>query len=291
MRNFLALRNSTFGIGQSIHAGSLSRCNLMGHSEVDTSFFVLTVDLWSADGTKEVNLVRHSATSPSISAATAASYPPRPLSPPYGNTNSTTSPAHSNWAPQHQMLQQHPHPQHPNGQQYGYTQPPTMFPNYRTPQPLPPPSQSQYPSSQQQYAPQQYNHQQQYSTQQQPQGYYTNNPPTPVGYYPPQFNPNQGPLLPPDQVAPQSGSGQPSGMFTRNLIGSLSVSAFKLTDTNSELGIWFILQDLSVRTEGLFRYGTPPYLLSRPNSHDAFTQNPPCTRLRANRLFETLRKP
>ena len=43
-------------------------------------------------------------------------------------------------------------------------------------------------------------------------------------------------------------------MFTRNLIGSLCVSAFKLTNPNNEMGVWFILQDLSVRTEGSFRY-------------------------------------
>ena len=46
-------------------------------------------------------------------------------------------------------------------------------------------------------------------------------------------------------------------MFTRNLIGSLCVSAFKLTNPNNELGVWFILQDLSVRTEGSFRYVLP----------------------------------
>ena len=42
-------------------------------------------------------------------------------------------------------------------------------------------------------------------------------------------------------------------MYTRNLIGSLSASAFKLTDPNGKVGIWFVLQDLSVRTEGNFR--------------------------------------
>lgn len=46
---------------------------------------------------------------------------------------------------------------------------------------------------------------------------------------------------------------QPSGMFTRNLIGSLAASAFRLTDPLEKIGIWFILQDLSVRTEGNFR--------------------------------------
>jgi len=42
-------------------------------------------------------------------------------------------------------------------------------------------------------------------------------------------------------------------MFTRNLIGSLAVNAFKLTDDQGKLGLWFVLQDLSVRTEGNFR--------------------------------------
>jgi hypothetical protein len=49
------------------------------------------------------------------------------------------------------------------------------------------------------------------------------------------------------------GTGQPQGMFTRNLIGSLAASAFRLTDPDDKIGIWFILQDLSVRTEGNFR--------------------------------------
>jgi hypothetical protein len=41
--------------------------------------------------------------------------------------------------------------------------------------------------------------------------------------------------------------------FTRNLIGSLAVNAFKLNDDQGTLGLWFVLQDLSVRTEGNFR--------------------------------------
>ena len=48
-------------------------------------------------------------------------------------------------------------------------------------------------------------------------------------------------------------SGQTPGLFTRNLIGSLTASAFRLQDDNREWGIWFITQDLSVRTEGTFR--------------------------------------
>jgi len=46
----------------------------------------------------------------------------------------------------------------------------------------------------------------------------------------------------------------PTGMYTRNLIGSLAASAARLTDPEDRIGIWFVLQDLSVRTEGEFRY-------------------------------------
>ncbi|KAF8467659.1 velvet factor [Kalaharituber pfeilii] len=156
-------------------------------NEVDTSFYVLTVDLWSADGTREVNLVRHSATSPSISAATSSSYPPPPPTPP-----------------------PHPHSQ-PHHQHHSYP-----------PQIQQQPSNPYYPG---------------------PNGYYQPSPPQP--YYPNLHTPQPQP--PPQPQQP------PSGMFTRNLIGSLSASAFKLTDPDNKIGVWFILQDLSVRTEGSFR--------------------------------------
>lgn len=50
---------------------------------------------------------------------------------------------------------------------------------------------------------------------------------------------------------PQSQNNQ--GMYTRNLIGSLTVNAFTLKDDQENLGVWFVLQDLSVRTEAVFR--------------------------------------
>lgn len=43
-------------------------------SDIDHSMFVLNVDLWNEDGTKEVNLVRSSTGSPSISSTTPYSY-------------------------------------------------------------------------------------------------------------------------------------------------------------------------------------------------------------------------
>lgn len=46
-------------------------------------------------------------------------------------------------------------------------------------------------------------------------------------------------------------------MYTRNLIGSVAVSASVLEDLKNKIGFWFVLQDLSVRTEGNFRYPIP----------------------------------
>lgn len=52
---------------------------------------------------------------------------------------------------------------------------------------------------------------------------------------------------------PGLSTSQANGMYTRNLIGSLACSAARLTDPSEKIGIWFVLQDMSVRTEGWFR--------------------------------------
>ncbi|KAK2755135.1 Velvet complex subunit ryp3 [Emmonsiellopsis sp. PD_33] len=166
-------------------------------NEIDTSFYVLTVDLWRADCQHEVNLVKHSATSPSISTASASAFPPPPaVAHPYG-------PALA-YAPAYPPYY---------GGQGGYN----PHPGYPYPQGAP---DSYY----------------------QPMG-------AAGGYYPP-GTPTH-PLAP--QSAIPSHLSSATGMFTRNLIGSLSASAFRLTDPNGKIGIWFVLQDLSVRTEGTFR--------------------------------------
>ncbi|KAJ5820443.1 VeA-like protein [Penicillium riverlandense] len=164
-------------------------------NEIDTSFYVLTVDLWNADGTNEVNLVKHSATSPSISTAMSSSYPPPPqsMSPTYSAYNNP----------------------------YG--------------QPV-------YPGMNNYYGGAQMGYQNPYGASPQ------------AGYYPNQYYQGGGQMataMSPAGAQPVSGG--PGGMFTRNLIGSLSASAFRLTDPDNKIGVWFILQDLSVRTEGTFR--------------------------------------
>jgi hypothetical protein len=80
-----------------------------------------------------------------------------------------------------------------------------------------------------------------------PQGY----PPGMPGgapYYP-QMGAPHGQL---GYMAPQAAA-PTSAMYTRNLIGSLTVNAAKLNDHEKKPGYWFVLQDLSVRTEGYFR--------------------------------------
>ncbi|KAL8770752.1 MAG: hypothetical protein Q9209_003619 [Squamulea sp. 1 TL-2023] len=205
---------------------------------IDTSFFVLTVDLWNQEGTKEVNLVRHSQTSPSISAATSASYPPPSMiHNPFGLT--TAYPSGPAYNPASQQLI-------PNQQQSIY----------------PAPS-SSYQSHSYQQHPQPLYHGQHYPPMPQQQSYYfnPNNPlgpqGSPHGYYQPSMAQYQHGVipqaLPRTATDPTAATPTPAGMFTRNLIGSLGVSAFKLTDCDNAMGIWFILQDLSVRTEGNFR--------------------------------------
>jgi hypothetical protein len=77
-------------------------------------------------------------------------------------------------------------------------------------------------------------------------------------------------------------------MFTRNLIGSLAASAFRLTDPDDRIGIWFVLQDLSVRTEGTFRYVPFP----SPFLHHLTSQTPLLLRQRRGiRLSDHLQRP
>lgn len=82
--------------------------------------------------------------------------------------------------------------------------------------------------------------------------------PAPHPYGPPQY---YGGQAAPGFSAPYGTNyGQPAvptqnsnSNHTRNLIGQTSVNAFKLNDPEGKPGFWFVLQDLSVRTEGTFR--------------------------------------
>ncbi|KAH6634439.1 velvet factor-domain-containing protein [Chaetomium sp. MPI-SDFR-AT-0129] len=189
-------------------------------NEIEHTMYVLNVDLWSEDALKEVNLVRHTTATPSISSTSPASYA----------QIEQNTPAFSHILPSSRDMGY--------AQQMGY----------------PPPGQVSPYGMQQPYG----------------QGFVS---PNGGGYQPPnQYYPQadlQGlaqmvasPYGPARVYEPQLGNmpqrmsmsgNPPSGMFTRNLIGSLAASAFRLQDPQDKIGIWFILQDLSVRTEGCFR--------------------------------------
>lgn len=84
---------------------------------------------------------------------------------------------------------------------------------------------------------------------------------------------NMSLVLPSGQVYnndsdPVAASSSASIVPTKNLIGSLVATAFKLYDLNDEQGIWFIMQDLSIRTEGDFKLK-----FSFFNLCDAFNSN------------------
>ncbi|RKF53210.1 Velvet complex subunit 2 [Erysiphe neolycopersici] len=214
-------------------------------STIEHGMFVLNVDLWSADKKSEVNLVRQTANSPSISSTISVPYQDSNSNATYHLSNGIKSEpgqtSYTNHYPSNKSNStslydsqvQNYNGQPPYSQNYGQSNGQT-YPS--------PNSYSQPPTPQQMY----------FNTS----GIHTNS--SPSNQY---ADPSQGQLSP---YPNRSYSSQDSnhripvnnpaqGMFTRNLIGSLAASAFRLTDPEDKIGIWFVLQDLSVRTEGDFR--------------------------------------
>ncbi|KAI2629007.1 hypothetical protein GGS21DRAFT_526977 [Xylaria nigripes] len=189
-------------------------------NEVEHQHYVLHVDLWSEDGSKEVNLVKHSQQSPSISSTHPSSfrevvegqsnvYGFHPIVP---SNREFAQPPNAPYSHQMATYQTDPY----NQGQYSYPQqvPPYGYQGaYRDMGGVAPlPSQAMY-------------------------GRYSHDM-------------SSGTMTPGRLMGQQQPN---SGMYTRNLIGSLAASASRLTDPSDKIGIWFILQDLSVRTEGWFR--------------------------------------
>ncbi|EMD85134.1 hypothetical protein COCHEDRAFT_33742 [Bipolaris maydis C5] len=189
-------------------------------NEIDSTYFVLMVDLWNESGQSAVNLVRHSSAAPtvSISSSTTTSYPPPPERSHYVATTIPGYDAHSqayrHQQHQHQHQHQHMQPQPMAAAGYGpgaHTG--VAVPPYYPPTPQPPtPTYQQYPA------------------------------PAPAAPY------GQAPA--PSAMIPATPM---SSNHTRNLIGMNAVNACRLNDTKNKPGFWFVLQDLSVRTEGTFR--------------------------------------
>ncbi|KAK9770637.1 putative Velvet factor-domain-containing protein [Seiridium cardinale] len=213
-------------------------------NQIEHQMYVLSVDLWNAEGTKEFNLVKHSTNSPSISSTTSTSF--RELE------NSGAQ-----YPPQQYPVHMPSHEQGPYASQtsaHGMSYPPPM-PGYAQ------------------------------------QGHYGGFSNQPASYTDYPFRPQVPQNMP--QIPSQSGYGgrypqdlsqgrsaslttqQPNGMYTRNLIGSLVSSAARLNDPNEKIGIWFVLQDLSVRTEGWFRLRFSFCSVGLPNTQGESTTSDP----------------
>ncbi|KAJ7686085.1 velvet factor [Mycena rosella] len=70
---------------------------------------------------------------------------------------------------------------------------------------------------------------------------------------------------PPTPAAPSAAAANQRSAYTRTLVGPLSSNGYRLLDEHRKPGIFFLFQDLSVRTEGTFRLrlrlmnvGAPP---------------------------------
>ncbi|RMZ74183.1 nucleoside diphosphatase Gda1 [Pyrenophora seminiperda CCB06] len=168
----------------------------LNFNDIDSTYFVLMVDLWSHDGTNAVNLVRHSSAAPtvSISSSTTTSYPPPPDRTHYVAT--AISQYDQPYRQQPMAPQMTPYG-HPSAVTLGYPYP----------------------------------------------------PPPPPGSYP-TYTQAYGQTLPQTTMIPAAPM---SSNHTRNLIGMNAVNACRLNDLDGKAGFWFVLQDLSVRTEGTFR--------------------------------------
>ncbi|KAL8967890.1 MAG: hypothetical protein Q9183_002716 [Haloplaca sp. 2 TL-2023] len=218
-------------------------------NQIDTSFFVLTVDLWDDKGKQEVNMVRHSQTSPSISSATSAAYPPpNNIHHPLGMTNNSQYMVNTaGYGHPGTMMSGQPHLYPALGyQNQMYSQPGPMAYHPQPAMPMPIHQQRTF-----------------YGTQ--PGTHSAHN-----AYYDPHMHSAQGPLMSPSGIPgfmhdPRATTPTPSGMFTRNLIGSLGVSAFKLTDTEDKLGIWLKMNFVNVGSttdSSALNNGSAPVLAS-----------------------------
>ncbi|RVX68524.1 hypothetical protein B0A52_07948 [Exophiala mesophila] len=208
--------------------------NEIDYSKVsDLSCLVLNVDLWNLSGTREDNLVRHNNASPSISSVSTSAFvapvnPPTSISSkpspysgevPYGPVPPT--PAFSPVSTSSGSLLS---PDDPIVQGNG-------MPGYHHRNPMHP--YDHHPSPYQNGYPPNYNSQ------------------AAIANMPPGMSSSSSARSSQDFGAPRDMSERP--LIAKNLIGSSSSSAFKLADEDGKVGLWFVLQDLSVRTEGWFR--------------------------------------
>lgn len=218
-------------------------------NEIEHNMYILNVDLWSEDALREVNLVRSTTATPSISSTTPVSF--QAMEQGGGNGGGGPSPGGFQ-----QMMAGR------DGAYMSQSQSPSG--PYHAGNPYPGggyPSHASNGGAGGPYAAHTNGTSGQYPNHYYPQAHDGYGSHAASGGFGPPLTPGGGGYdqnggLYSGQGPPRmsmSAAGQPQGMFTRNLIGSLAASAFRLTDSDDRIGIWFVLGDLSVRTEGQFR--------------------------------------
>lgn len=236
--------------------------------DVDCSCFVMLADLYDQHMHRETNLVKHSNNSPamSISAAEPSSWPPKaepryltlgyPQPPPSAIQYAMPPIQHQ----QHHHIpqyQQQPGPSHSNG--HSAYPPPPPVPAYQ-PQHSPTYANGHAQIHAVQHQPVQHHSVQHHPVQHHPVQHHSAHPqPYPYPDHEQQMQ-NGIPTVHYQHPNAQWAQPQPAfistppapGTLTRNLIGSSAVRATKLYDNQKKQGIWFVFQDLSVRTEGEF---------------------------------------
>ena len=184
---------------------------------LDYGKLILSVDLWDVTGTREDNCVRHNSSAPSISSSSITSYPVAQQTPQTPQVIHELDPTH---------LPQSYH-------DYPIAQAPASVPA----SPYEPYSSSS--NDQQRYnGP---SHQNGYGTTFQPQG----------------SAQHRGSLHESMHQASQDMDPATAGMNrnepSKNLIGQCHTTVQKLKGVDDKTGLFFVFQDLSVRTEGWFR--------------------------------------
>ncbi|KAG9041981.1 hypothetical protein FS837_011497 [Tulasnella sp. UAMH 9824] len=221
--------------------------------DIEIDFFLVTCDLWSADGRVEVNLVRNPASA-------AASRRRKDHASVGGNSDDAefgaagSSRSSEPYQPKPPMT---PEAMTPNWNQQGY---PGAPPQQQQQQGWMTPGGQQYPS----YPDSSYSGQPAWNQEQPIGGVQTMQGYDPRGSYP---IPSQPAATPQVMQVPSSGARpkEDKSDYTRTLVGPLTANAARLLDDKKQAGIFFTFQDLSVRTEGTFRLrlrlmnvGAPP---------------------------------
>ncbi|EPQ59151.1 hypothetical protein GLOTRDRAFT_70328 [Gloeophyllum trabeum ATCC 11539] len=236
--------------------------------DIDYTFFVVTVDLWSSDAKQEMNLVLHPSSSDRYqNSSSNNSANTSPNGPKSRRRNATSGSAAAPRSEEQSPVSGHS-PLTPSATNGSSTLPPPPTSDVRETSSWghPPPPPDPYPS--QAYASP--------TTHSAPPNYDPNAPPvmyasasaayaqhvqsssTHAQYHQASYPTNPAPAPPPTVPLPRH-------TYTRTLVGPLAANACRLVDEHRKPGIFFLFQDLSIRTEGTFRLrlrlmniGAPP---------------------------------